>query len=150
MKKVPFIIFSIILLSCNGNRNQSVRNQDIAEVDSTSIAIDTTTVPTMEENEDSKEPTKIKSSNPIVGTFYCTRSGDTYIFNENKTGMFIPKAESGAKYNWRLEGNTIIVTYSGKSAFLGTSKLKYDKDSNSFIEKSIAFGNLTFVKQNKC
>lgn len=147
MKKVPFIIFSIILLSCNGNRNQSVRNQDIAEVDSTSIAIDTTTVPTMEENEDSKEPTKVKSSSPIIGTFYCTRSGDTYIFNENKTGMFIPKGESGAKYNWRLEGNTIIVTYSGKSAFLGTSKLKYDIGGNSFIEKSIAFGNLTFVKQ---
>ena len=101
----------------------------------------------MEENEEPKEPTKVKSSNPIIGTFYCTRSGDTYIFNENKTGMFIPKGESGAKYNWRLEGNTIIVTYSGKSAFLGTSKLKYDKDSNSFIEKSIVFGNLTFVKQ---
>ena len=39
---------------------------------------------------------------PIVGTFYCSRSGDTYVFYNDKTGMFTPNGGSGATFNWRL------------------------------------------------
>ena len=43
MKKASFILVSIILLSCNGNN--SVRNQEYADVDS--AVIDTMDVPTI-------------------------------------------------------------------------------------------------------
>lgn len=146
MKKVPLIILSIFLLSCSGNGNKSTMNQEIMGMDSDAVTIDTM-VDVPAEDEISEEPVKVKSKNPIVGTFYCSRSGDTYVFNDDNTGMFTPNGGYGATYHWRLKGKYLIVTYSGESKFLGSSKLKYDKSSNSFIEKSISFGNLKFVKQ---
>lgn len=115
-------------------------------MESDSVAIDTmVNIPVKDEI--SEEPIKSKSKNPIVGTFYCPQSGDTYVFDDDNTGMFTPRGGSGATYHWRLKGKYLIVTYSGESEFLGSSKLKYDKSSNSFIEKSISLGNLKFVKQ---
>lgn len=146
MKKIPLFIFSIILSACGGNGNKSVGSQEIMGMDSDAATIDTM-VDVPVENEISEEPAKVKSKNPIVGTFYCSRSGDTYVFNDDNTGMFTPNGGYGATFNWHLKGKTLIVTYSGESEFLGSSKLRYDKVSNSFIEKSISYGNLTFVKQ---
>ena len=146
MKKVLLFILSIPLLSCGGNGNKSARSQEVIDMDSDSVAIDTmVNIPVKDEI--SEEPIKAKSKNPIVGTFYCPQSGDTYVFNDDNTGMFTPRGGSGATYHWRWKGKYLIVTYSGESEFLGSSKLKYDKSSNSFIEKSISLGNLKFVKQ---
>lgn len=118
------------------------------DMDSTvSVVIDTMVTSPIESKEKAEESTRVKSKDPIVGTFYCSRSGDTYVFYNDKTGMFTPNGGSGATFNWRLKGKILIVTYSGESEFLGSSKLKYDKGSNSFVEKSISYGNLTFVKQ---
>lgn len=148
MKLTPFIILSIMLFSCSGNGNKSEKNNELINMDSTeSVVIDTMVTSPIESKEKAEESTRVKSKDPIVGTFYCSRSGDTYVFNNDKTGMFTPNGGSGATFNWRLKGKILIVTYSGESEFLGSSKLKYDKGSNSFVEKSISYGNLTFVKQ---
>lgn len=63
------------------------------------------------------------------------------------TGTFIPNGGSGATYKWRLKGHSLIVTYIGESAFLGSSKLRYDKKTHSFVENSISYGKLKFIKQ---
>lgn len=144
--RVAFLLFSILLLSCGGNKSE--KNQEIIDMDSTeSVVIDTMVTSPIESKEKAEESTRVKTKDPIVGTFYCSRSGDTYVFNNDKTGMFTPNGGSVATFNWRLKGKILIVTYSGESEFLGSSKLKYDKGSNSFVEKSISYGNLTFVKQ---
>lgn len=144
--RVALLLFSILLLSCGGNKSE--KNQEIIDMDSTeSVVIDTMVTSPIESKEKAEESTRVKTKDPIVGTFYCSRSGDTYVFNNDKTGMFTPNGGSGATFNWRLKGKILIVTYSGESEFLGSSKLKYDKGSNSFVEKSISYGNLTFVKQ---
>lgn len=146
MKKVLLFILSILLLSCGGNGNKSARSQEVMDMDSDSVAIDAmVNIPV--EDEISEEPIKEKSKDPIVGTFYCPKSGDTYVFNDDNTGMFTPRGGSEATYHWRLKGKYLIVTYTGESEFLGSSKLKYDKSSNSFIEESMSLGNLKFVKQ---
>lgn len=147
MKKTLLFLFSILLLSCGGNGNKSVGDQEIMDMDSDATVIIDTMVDIPVEDKTSEETVKVKSKNPIVGTFYCSRSGDTYVFNEDKTGEFTPNGGSGATFNWHLKGKVLTVTYSGESKFLGSSKLKYDKVSNSFIERSISFGNLKFVKQ---
>lgn len=142
MKKISFIIFPIFLLSCNGNN--SIKNQDLAMGDS--VAADTMIpMPIEEEDISNNEPTK--SKDPFVGSYYCSRSGDTYIFNEDKTGTFIPNGGDGATYKWQLKGHSLIVTYTGESAVLGSSKLRYDKKTHSFIENSISYGKLKFIKQ---
>lgn len=148
MKLTPFIILSIMLFSCSGNGTKSEKNQEITDMDSTElVVIDTMVTSPIESKEKAEESTRVNSKDPVVGTFYCSRSGDIYVFNNDKTGMFTPNGGSGATFNWRLKGKILIVTYSGESEFLGSSKLKYDKSSNSFIEKSISLGNLKFVKQ---
>lgn len=146
MKKAALSFLSILLLSCGGNGNKPLVSQDTMDMDSDSVIVDTMEdVPV--EKEISEEPTKVKSKSPIVGTFYCSRSGDTYSFNDDNTGMFIPNGGSCATFSWRLKESTIIITYTGESAILGSSKLQYDKGSNSFVEKSISYGKLKFVKQ---
>ena len=148
MRNVPFLFLSILLFSCSGNGNKSEKNNELIDMDSTeSVVIDTMVTSPIESKEKAEESTRVKSKDPVVGTFYCSRSGDTYVFNNDKTGMFTPNGGGGATFNWRLKGKILIVTYSGESEFLGSSKLKYDKGSNSFVEKSISYGNLTFVKQ---
>lgn len=147
MKLTPFIVLAIMLFSCTGNGNKSEKNQKIMDMDSESVVIDTMETSTIESEEKAEKPTRVKTKDSIVGLYYCSRSGDTYVFNDDNTGMFTPRGRSGATYHWRLKGKYLIVTYSGESEFLGSSKLKYDKSSNSFIEKSISLGNLKFVKQ---
>lgn len=41
MKKVLLFILSIPLLSCGGNGNKSARSQEVIDMDSDSVAIDT-------------------------------------------------------------------------------------------------------------
>lgn len=147
MKKATIIVLSILLAACNGN--YSVKSQSTTDTDSTDCTvIDTMVTPAPEKEAISKKPKKAKTKSPIVGTFYCKRSGDSYVFNNDYTGMFIPNGGYGATYYWSLKNNTIVITYSGESEFLGTTKLKYDKKSNTFVEKSSMLGNLKFTKQH--
>ena len=83
MKKASFILVSIILLSCNGNN--SVRNQEHADVDS--AVIDTMDVQPLKD-ESHKKLAKNNTADPIVGTYYCYRTQDTYVFLSDKTGYF--------------------------------------------------------------
>lgn len=83
MKKVSFILVSVILWSCNGNN--SVRNQEHADIDS--AVIDTMDVQPLKD-ESHKKLAKNKTEDPIVGTYYCYRTQDTYVFQSGKIGYF--------------------------------------------------------------
>lgn len=143
MKKTLFILSSIVLFSCNSN-NKSENNQTDIITDSLT-AEDTLVIPPSEEII-SDEPAN-KTNDPIVGSFYCQRSGDIYTFNDDFTGMFTPNCGIGATFNWHKSGSTLTVTYTGESEYLGSTRLNYDSKSNSFIEKSMSYGNLKFTKQ---
>ena len=88
MKKASFILVSIILLSCNGNN--SVRNQEYADVDS--AVIDTMDVQPLKD-ESHKKLAKNNTEDPIVGTYYCYRTQDTYVFQSGKIGYLQFKEE---------------------------------------------------------
>ena len=71
--RVAFLLFSILLLSCGGNKSE--KNQEIIDMDSTeSVVIDTMVTSPIESKEKAEESTRVKTKDPIVGTFYCSRS----------------------------------------------------------------------------
>lgn len=88
MKKASFILVSIILLSCNGNN--SVRNQEYADVDS--AVIDTMDVQPLKD-ESHKKLAKNNTADPIVGTYYCYRTQDTYVFYQTRQVILLFKEE---------------------------------------------------------
>ena len=72
MKLTPFIILSIMLFSCSENENKSEKNNELIDMDSTeSVVIDTMVTSPIESKEKAEESTRVKSKDPIVGTFYC-------------------------------------------------------------------------------
>ena len=152
MKKISFVLFSIILLSCNGNN--SVRNQETLDADSIAT-VDTTVTPPMEEKTTPKEESKTinkvsknrKSGNQIAGIYYCRKSGDRYILNHDYSGVFLPKAGETCTIEWYKTGNTVSVTFTGEMAFLGTQILNYAEEGHFLIEKSEIYGYLKYTKQ---
>ena len=101
MKKASIIIVSIILLSCNGNN--SVRNQENVDVDS--AVIDTMDVQPLKD-ESHKKLAKNNPEDPIVGTYYCYRTQDTYVFLSDKTGYFTVQGGSPSDFIWKRSGKT--------------------------------------------
>lgn len=72
--RVAFLIFSILLSSCGGNGHKSEENQEITDMDSTeSVVIDTMVTSPIESKEKAKEPTRVKTKNSIVGSYYCKK-----------------------------------------------------------------------------
>lgn len=96
MRNVPFLFLSILLFSCGGNGNKSEKNQKIMDIDSESVVIDTMETSTIESEEKAEEPTRVKTKDSIVGLYYCKKSGDTYVLNDDYSGLFLPK--SGLHY----------------------------------------------------
>lgn len=128
MKKISCVLFSIILLSCNGNN--PARNQETIDADSIEV-VDTTVTPPMEEKSTHKEESKTinnvskkrKNGDQIAGTYYCRKSGDRYILNHDYSGLFLPKAGESCTIEWYKTGNTVSVTFTGEMEFLGTQIL---------------------------
>lgn len=148
MKLTPFIILSIMLLSCSGNGNKSEKNQEIIDMDSTeSVVIDTMVTSPIESKEKAEESTKVKTENSIVGLYYCKKSGDTYVLNADNSGLFLPKSGSSCTIDWYKTGNSVTVTFTGEMEFLGTQRLDYNKRGKFLIEKSEIYGYLKYTKQ---
>ena len=138
MKKASFILVSIILLSCNGNN--SVRNQEHADVDS--AVIDTMDVQPLKD-ESHKKLAKNNTADPIVGTYYCYRTQDTYVFLSDKTGYFTVQGGSPSDFTWKRSGKNVTIVYE----VFGKQKLKFDSQAKTLTEESKSLGTLVFDKQ---
>ena len=138
MKKASFILVSIILLSCNGNN--SVRNQEYADVDS--AVIDTMDVQPLKD-ESHKKLAKNNTADPIVGTYYCYRTQDTYVFLSDKTGYFTVQGGSPSDFTWKRSGKNVTIVYE----VFGKQKLKFDSKAQTLTEESESLGTLVFDKQ---
>lgn len=138
MKKASFILVSIILLSCNGNN--SVRNQEHADVDS--AVIDTMDVQPLKD-ESHKKLAKNNTADPIVGTYYCYRTKDTYVFLSDKTGYFTVQGGSPSDFTWKRSGKNVTIVYE----VFGKQKLKFDSKAQTLTEESKSLGTLVFDKQ---
>lgn len=138
MKKASFILVSIILLSCNGNN--SVRIQEHADVDS--AVIDTMDVQPLK-NESHKKLAKNNTADPIVGTYYCYRTQDTYVFLSDKTGYFTVHGGSPSDFTWKRSGKNVTIVYE----VFGKQKLKFDSKAQTLTEESESLGTLVFDKQ---
>lgn len=146
--RVAFLIFSILLSSCGGNGHKSEENQEITDMDSTeAVVIDTMVTSPIESKEKAKEPTRVKTKNSIVGSYYCKKSGDTYVLNDDYSGLFLPKSGSSCTFDWYKTGNSVTVTFTGEMEFLGTQRLDYNKSGKFLIEKSEIYGYLKYTKQ---
>ena len=83
-------------------------------------------------------------SDPIVGTYFCSRTHDTYVFKSDKTGFFtIQGGVSPSEFTWKRSGNNVTIVY---EAF-GEQKLKFDQRAKTITEKSESFGTLVFNMQ---
>lgn len=138
MKKASFILVSIILLSCNGNN--SVKNQEHADVDS--AVIDTMDVQPLKD-ESHKKLAKNNTADPIVGTYYCYRTQDTYVFLSDKTGYFTVQGGSPSDFTWKRSGKNVTIVYE----VFGKQKLKFDSKAQTLTEESKSLGTLVFDKQ---
>ena len=138
MKKASFILVSIILLSCNGNN--SVRIQEHADVDS--AVIDTMDVQPLKD-ESHKKWAKNNTADPIVGTYYCYRTQDTYVFLSDKTGYFTVQGGSPSDFTWKRSGKNVTIVYE----VFGKQKLKFDSKAQTLTEESKSLGTLVFDKQ---
>ena len=138
MKKASFILVSIILLSCNGNN--SVRIQEHADVDS--AVIDTMDVQPLKD-ENHKKLAKHNTEDPIVGTYYCYRTQDTYVFLSDKTGYFTVQGGSPSDFTWKRSGKNVTIVYE----VFGKQKLKFDSKAQTLTEESKSLGTLVFDKQ---
>lgn len=138
MKKASFILVSIILLSCNGNN--SVRIQEHADVDS--AVIDTMDAQPLK-NESHKKLAKNNTADPIVGTYYCYRTQDTYVFLSDKTGYFTVQGGSPSDFTWKRSGKNVTIVYE----VFGKQKLKFDSKAQTLTEESESLGTLVFDKQ---
>lgn len=138
MKKASFILVSIILLSCNGNN--SVRNQEHADIDS--AVIDTMDVQPLKD-ESHKKLAKNKTEDPIVGTYYCYDSHDTYVFQSGKIGYFTVQGGSPSVFTWERSGKNVTIVYE----VFGKQKLKFDSQAQTLTENSKSLGTLVFYKQ---
>jgi len=93
-----------------------------------------------------EEPTEKASkevSDAIVGTFFCNRTHDTYVFKSDKTGFFTIQGGSPSEFSWKRSGRNVTIKYE----VFGEQKLKFDEKAKTITEKSESFGTLVFEKQ---
>ena len=102
---------------------------------------------TIESEEKAEKPTRVKTKDSIVGLYYCKKSGDTYVLNDDYSGLFLPKSGNSCTIDWYKTGNSVTVTFTGEMEFLGTQRLDYNKNGKFLIEKSEIYGSLKYTKQ---
>ena len=93
--------------------------------------------------EDSPKEKVKEITDPIVGTYYCNRTHETYVFKSDKTGFFTIQGGGPSTFTWRRSGSNVTIVY---EAF-GEQKLKFDQRAETITEKSESFGTLVFNKQ---
>ena len=90
----------------------------------------------------SKDKTQ-EVADPIVGTYFCNRTHDTYVFKSDKTGFFAIQGGGPSTFTWKRSGSNVTIVYEA----YGEQKLKFDQRANTITEKSESFGTLVFNKQ---
>ena len=80
---------------------------------------------------------------PLVGTYFCNRTHDTYVFKSDKTGFLNIQGGSPSTFTWKRSGNNVTIEY---EAF-GEQKLKFNQKTMTITEKSESLGTLLFEKQ---
>lgn len=85
-----------------------------------------------------------ESTDPLVGTYFCNRTHDTYVFKSDKTGFFaIQGGVSPSEFTWKRSGSSVTIVH---KAF-GEQRLKFDQKTKTITEESESFGTLVFNKQ---
>lgn len=93
--------------------------------------------------EESSTETVCEVANPIVGTYFCNRTHDTYVFKSDNTGFFNIQGGTPSVFTWKRSGNNVAIMYENSDE----QKLKYDPSAETLTEKSELFGTLVFYKQ---
>lgn len=84
-----------------------------------------------------------KSTDPLIGTYFCNRTHDIYVFLSDNTGFFKIQGGSPSTFTWKRSGNNVTIIYE----IFGEQKLKYDLRAKTITEKSESLGTLIFNKQ---
>lgn len=83
-------------------------------------------------------------ADPLVGTYFCNRTHDTYVFKSDKTGFFtIQGGISPLEFTWKRSGNNVTIVYEA----YGEQKLKFDQRAKTISENTESLGTLMFNKQ---
>lgn len=93
--------------------------------------------------EETPKETVKEVADPIVGTYYCNRTHDTYVFKSDKSGFFTIQGGGPSTFTWKRSGSNVTIVYEA----YGEQKLKFDQRANTITEKSESFGTLVFNKQ---
>ena len=123
MKKLLFAFATLLFVACGNKVAQPGLEEELSQ--------ETTA-------EEVKEVT-----DPIVGTYFCNRTHDTYVFKADKTGFFTIQGGSPSTFTWERSGSNVTIEF---EAF-GEQKLKFDQSAETITEKSESFGTLVFNKQ---
>ena len=106
---ISLLIISAFFCSCSKVKNESV-------------VIDTMEASTIESEEKAEEPTRVKTKDSIVGLYYCKKSGDTYVLNDDYSGLFLPKSGNSCTIDWYKTGNSVTVNFTGEMGVLRYAK----------------------------
>lgn len=93
--------------------------------------------------DDTPQTATKEAVDPLVGTYFCNRTHDTYVFKSDKTGFFTIQGGGPSTFTWKRSGSNVTIEY---EAF-GKQKLKFDQRAETITEKSESFGTLVFNKQ---
>ena len=85
----------------------------------------------------------LTTEDPIVGTYYCYRTQDTYVFQSGKIGYFTVQGGSPSVFTWKRSGKNVTIVYE----VFGKQKLKFDSQAQTLTEESKSLGTLVFDKQ---
>lgn len=107
------------------------------------ILIDENAVAIQELNETPQDEAEDVNADPIVGTYYCNRTHDTYVFKSNNTGYFTIQGSGPSEFTWKRSGKNVTIVYE----VFGPQKLQFDQKAQTLTEKSESFGKLVFEKQ---
>lgn len=93
--------------------------------------------------DDSPKETVKEVADPIVGTYFCNRTHDTYVFKSDKTGFFTIQGGGASEFTWKRSGSKVTIVYD----VFGEQKLKFDQSAKTITEESESLGTLVFYKQ---
>lgn len=79
----------------------------------------------------------------LVGRFYCGRSGDTYEFKSDHTGIFFAGGSTSSRFTWSKSGSNVVVNHQT----FGKTRLTHNEDEGTLIELSESMGPLVFEKE---
>lgn len=84
-----------------------------------------------------------EATDPFLGSYFCERTHDSYVFKPDNTGLFISQGGNPSEFTWKRQGSNLTLKYE----VFGEEKLKYDSNAKTITETDELFGTLLFVKR---